>query len=78
MDYVKVPLSRIGALIGPKGETKKKIENLSGCEIKIDSNEGLIEIISKNKDDPLKNLQLIAFELLTLFLTKYYLIPNDL
>ena len=60
MDYVKVPLSRIGALIGPKGETKKKIENLSGCEIKIDSNEGLIEIISKNKDDPLKNLQLIS------------------
>ena len=60
MDYVKVPLSRIGALIGPKGETKKKIENLSGCEIKIDSDEGLIEIISKNKDDPLKNLQLIS------------------
>jgi len=24
MDYLKVPLSRIGAIIGPKGETKKK------------------------------------------------------
>ena len=60
MDYVKVPLSRIGALIGPKGETKKKIENLSGWEIKFDYNEGLIEIISKNTDDPLKNLQLIS------------------
>ena len=60
MDYVKVPLSRVGALIGPKGETKKKIERLSGCEIEIDSNEGLVEITSKNKEDPLKNLQLIS------------------
>ena len=24
MDYLKVPLSRVGAIIGPKGETKKK------------------------------------------------------
>ena len=59
MDYVKVPLSRIGALIGPKGETKKRIEKLSGCKIKIDSDEGLIEFSTKNMKDPLKNLQLI-------------------
>ena len=42
MDYVKIPLSRVGAIIGPKGETKKRIEEVSGCEIIIDSNEGLI------------------------------------
>ena len=50
MDYVKVPLSRLGAIIGPKGDTKKKIENLSGCEINIDSSEGIIEIIKKNEN----------------------------
>ena len=60
MDYVKIPLSRIGAIIGPKGETKKRIEEVSGCEIIIDSNEGLIEVKTKNEKDPLKNLQLIS------------------
>ena len=60
MDYVKIPLSRIGAMIGPKGETRKKIEKMSGCEISIDSKEGIIEIKSKNNNDPLKNLQLIS------------------
>ena len=59
MDYVKIPLSRVGAIIGPKGETRKKIEDLSGCKISIDSEEGIIEIKSKNNKDPLKNLQLI-------------------
>ena len=37
MDYVKIPLSRVGAMIGPKGETRKKIEEMSGCKISIDS-----------------------------------------
>ena len=60
MDYVKIPLSRIGVIIGPKGETKKRIEELSGCEIDIDSEEGIIEIKSKNEKDPLKSLQLIS------------------
>ncbi len=60
MDYVKIPLSRVGVIIGPKGETKKRIEELSGCEIDIDSEEGIIEIKSKNEKDPLKSLQLIS------------------
>ena len=44
MEYVKVPLSRLGAIIGPKGDTKKRIEELSGCKINIDSDEGIIEM----------------------------------
>ena len=60
MNYVKIPLSRVGVIIGPKGETKKRIEELSGCKINIDSEEGIIEIKSKNENDPLKNLQLIS------------------
>lgn len=60
MDYVKIPRSRIGALIGPKGDTRKKLENLSGCKIDIDSEEGLVEIKKKNENEPLKNLQIIS------------------
>ena len=60
MDYVRIPLSRIGALIGPKGKTKRKLEKLSGCKLNIDSSEGLIEISQMNQNDALKNLQLIS------------------
>ena len=59
MKYVRVPASRVGAVIGPSGKTKQKIEELSGCKISIDSEEGLIEIIEGNNEDALKNLQVI-------------------
>ena len=32
MNYLKVPLARVGAVIGPNGKTKKKLEQLSGCK----------------------------------------------
>ena len=60
MDYVRIPESRIGAVIGPKGRTKRKLEEISGCKLTIDSAEGLIEIKQKNKEDALKNLQLTS------------------
>ena len=60
MDYVRIPASRIGAVIGPKGRTKRKLEELSGCKLTIDSAEGLVEIKQKNKEDALKNLQLTS------------------
>ena len=60
MDYVRIPSNRIGAVIGPKGKTKYKLEKLSGCKVSIDSEEGLIEIEKRNNDDVLKNLQLIS------------------
>ena len=44
MKYVRIPSARVGALIGPGGKTKKKLEELSGCEISIDSDDGLVEI----------------------------------
>ena len=44
-----MPLSRIGDINWSEGRNQK-IELLSGCEIKIDSDEGLIEIMSKNKE----------------------------
>ena len=59
MKYVRIPASRIGALIGPGGKTKRKLEELSGCDVSIDSDEGLFEIIKGNDKDALKNLQVI-------------------
>ncbi len=51
MTHLKVPKDRIGAIIGPKGETKKLIEEKSASEIDIDSENGTVEIIEGN--DPL-------------------------
>mgnify|MGYP001182440004 CR=1 FL=1 len=51
MKFIRVPLSRIGAVIGPKGKTKRKLEELSGCVLNIDSREGVVEISSSNKND---------------------------
>ena len=59
MKFIRVPLSRMGAVIGPKGETKRKLEELSGCVLNIDSREGVIEISSPNENDALKSLQVI-------------------
>ena len=59
MNYIRVPLSRIGAVIGPKGKTKRKLEELSGCILNIDSGEGVVEISSPNENDALKGLQVI-------------------
>ena len=59
MKFIRVPLSRIGAVIGPKGKTKRKLEELSGCVLNIDSGEGVVEISSPNENDALKSLQVI-------------------
>ena len=59
MNYVRIPASRVWALIGPGGKTKRKLEELSGCDISIDSEEGLFEIIKGNEKNALKNLQVI-------------------
>jgi len=59
MNFVRVPISRVGAIIGPKGKTKRKLEELSGCRLAIDSTEGVVEISEPNKNDALKGLQVI-------------------
>ncbi len=43
--YVKIPRSRVGVLIGPKGRAKKRIENFYKVTLKIDSESGAVEII---------------------------------
>jgi ribosomal RNA assembly protein len=51
MTHIKIPKDRIGAIIGPKGETKKTIEEKSSSRLDIDSETGTVEIIGM--EDPL-------------------------
>ncbi len=44
MMYVKIPKSRIGVLIGKKGEVKKKVESISGVKLIVDSRYGDVTI----------------------------------
>jgi len=53
MKYLKIPMDRIGVLIGQKGETKKDIEERTGLKINIDSKAGEIVIDDHETDDPL-------------------------
>lgn len=46
--YLRVPEDRIGALIGPEGKTKRKIEKITKTKITIDSKTG--EVTIENSD----------------------------
>lgn len=53
-DYVKIPQKRIGALIGKNGEVRKAIENGTGTNLYIDSEEGSVDISPReDMEDPL-------------------------
>lgn len=55
--YVRVPQDRIGVILGPKGETKARVEKLSGVELKITSDTGEVEIDATKCQDPLMGLR---------------------
>ncbi len=44
--HIRIPLERIGALVGKKGSVKKKIEEYTGVKLEIDSNTGNVVIYS--------------------------------
>jgi ribosomal RNA assembly protein len=54
---VKIPLDRIGVLIGQKGIVKEELEKKSGSNIRVDSAEGEVSIESSEAGDPLKALR---------------------
>jgi ribosomal RNA assembly protein len=53
MKYLKIPLDRVGVLIGQKGETKKDLEEKSGLKIDIDSKLGEVTIDDHEAENPL-------------------------
>lgn len=51
--HIKIPLQRVGALIGPSGTTKKTIENRLHVLLNIDGESGSVWITPQNKNsDP--------------------------
>ena len=58
MKYLKIPMERIGVLIGHNGENKEKIEKISKAKISIDSELGEIFIDDHNLDDPLISIKI--------------------
>jgi len=53
MKYLKIPIERVGVLIGHNGETKKYLEDKSGLKINIDSKAGEVTIDDHEMKDPL-------------------------
>ncbi len=57
MIYVKIPLERVGVLVGIDGEVKKRIEDETGTTLIIDSKSGDVTIEDSTSEDPLKTLR---------------------
>jgi ribosomal RNA assembly protein len=55
--YVKIPKERVGVIIGPKGETKKFIEDKTACQLDIDSESGKIDVTCEG--DSLKEFRIL-------------------
>ncbi len=47
VELVKIPKERVGALIGPGGKTKQKLQQLAGVKISVDSETGEVELQGK-------------------------------
>jgi ribosomal RNA assembly protein len=51
--FLRIPQERVGVLIGPEGETKKRIEEKLSVELQIDSEAGGVTLIMAEKaEDP--------------------------
>lgn len=59
--YVRIPIERIGALIGEEGRTKREIEGKYGVKIFVDSETGETTIDATGVSDPLLCLKLRDF-----------------
>lgn len=58
MRYLKIPMERVGVLIGHNGETKKELEEKSGVRIEIDSKQGEVIIDEHEVKDPLMMMKI--------------------
>ncbi|UCE75255.1 MAG: RNA-processing protein [Methanomassiliicoccales archaeon] len=53
MKYVKIPMERVGVLVGKNGEIKKKIEDETGTTLLIDSKTGDVTVDDSKASDPI-------------------------
>lgn len=52
MLYVRIPMDRLGVLIGPEGRTKKSLEEKTGVRLDVDSKTGEVTIDESGIEDP--------------------------
>lgn len=52
MLYARIPTERVGVLIGPGGETKARLQEVSGVTVVIDSRTGEVTIDESHAKDP--------------------------
>lgn len=57
MRFVKIPLERVGVVVGTNGEVKKKIEDETGTQLIIDSESGDVTIDDSKAQDPILTLK---------------------
>jgi len=57
MFYVRIPVDRVGVLIGEQGRTKARLEELTGVKITVDSNTGEVTIDETGAKDPTFSLK---------------------
>lgn len=48
--YLKIPKTRVGALIGARGATKKAIQKKTSTKIEVDSSEGDVDIVPEGEE----------------------------
>ena len=58
---VRIPVERVGALIGKEGSTKRSLEGDLGVNLGVDSREGLVTVkgVSTDKTDPFAAVRVI-------------------
>jgi len=52
MLFARIPAERLGVLIGPDGETKRRLQELTGTRIAVDSASGEVTIDERGANDP--------------------------
>lgn len=52
MLYTRIPMERVGVLIGPEGSTKKVLEEVTGARVLVNSQEGEVTIDESQCEDP--------------------------
>lgn len=57
MFYMRVPAERVGVLIGPEGLTKRRLQELTGTQVTVDSATGEVTIDESSASDPVLALK---------------------
>ncbi len=59
MRSIRIPQDRVGSLIGPKGETKKMLQRISGIKLDIDTEGEVVIYDDAETADPLMALKIL-------------------